>query len=166
MLCSPKALTHQETMISKIWFICFICFADFWVLFGTYVRRVCPRKINFLEFILKCFTKSHLWFEPKLLLEALHGSAIYNPSQDPAVLTLNKSRLWNNTILHEVSLSIKDIRNNTSNAIENYSKILALKTENGLDNKMAFYKPHLWWTIQTSDLHRLSGTFCSWPLQT
>lgn len=60
------------------------------------------------------------------------------------MLTLNKSGSeTKNTILHEVSLSIKDITENTSNAIENYSKILALKTENGLDNKMAFYKPHL-----------------------
>lgn len=77
-LCSPKALIHQETMISKIWFVYCICFSDFWVLFGNYVRRVCPRKINFLESILKCFTESHLWFEPKLLLEALYGNVIYN----------------------------------------------------------------------------------------
>lgn len=60
------------------------------------------------------------------------------------MLTLNKSDCeTKNMILHEVSLSIKDIREDTSNAVENYNKILALKTDNGLDNKMAFYKPHL-----------------------
>lgn len=46
------------------------------------------------------------------------------------MLTLNKSGSeTKNMISHEVSLSIKDIRENTSNAVENYSKILALNTE-------------------------------------
>lgn len=165
MLCSPKALIHQETIISKIWFLHYLCFSDFWALFGNNVTRICPRKTNFLEFILKCFTESHLCFEPKLLLEALYGNAIHNlPSWTLlCLLWINqalKQRIW---FCMKYPYPLK-----TSGRIQVMlvNKILALKTGNGLYNKMAFYNSHLWWTIQTSDLHRLSGTFCSWPLQT
>lgn len=46
-------------------------------------------------------------------------------------LCINQSCETKNATLCEVSLSTKDIREDTSNAIENYSKILASKTESG-----------------------------------
>lgn len=63
-----------------------------------------------------------------------------------------------NTILCQVSLFTEDMREDTTNAIENYSKILASKPEWVL-RIQAFYKLHIHWTIWTSDLCRLSGTF-------